>query len=191
MPGADANAPAEATNGLRRAGSLSARYPGDMSHRPLDIIKKEHRAADRAYTHKTRRKHTRKQPSDTIDSLDLSSPVPGTYHHDGPYDATMASRNTDKRYSPLSALKYSNQEALKATPKEYIQDSLTKHVPLQGTAVLPPGARDMSGHTMTYEEGADLMREPDAPGGAYKRYDFIVSLPLPWSLGFLVKLLDA
>jgi hypothetical protein len=28
---------------------------------------------------------------------------------------------------------------------------------------------------MAYEEGADLMREPDAPGGAYKRYDFIVS----------------
>jgi hypothetical protein len=28
---------------------------------------------------------------------------------------------------------------------------------------------------MRYEEGADLMREPDAPGGAYKRWEGIVS----------------
>jgi hypothetical protein len=31
------------------------------------------------------------------------------------------------------------------------------------------------GRPMTYEEGADLMREPDAPGGAYKRWAGIVS----------------
>jgi hypothetical protein len=27
---------------------------------------------------------------------------------------------------------------------------------------------------MQYEEGADLMREPDAPGGAYKRWGDVV-----------------
>jgi len=66
-------------------------------------------------------------------------------------------------------------EAIKATPREFIDDSLTKHVPLQGTAVVPPGMADMRGHVMSYEEGADLMREKDAPGGAYKRWDFVVS----------------
>lgn len=87
----------------------------------------------------------------------------------------MASRNRKKRYSPLDAVKDSNEEAIKATPREYIQDSLTKHVPLQGTAVVPPGMRDLSGRRMEYEEGADLMREADAPGGAYKRYEGVVS----------------
>ena len=147
-----------------------------MSHRPLDMIKREHKAANRAPHLPTRH---RKQPSDTIDSLDLSGPAPVAYHHDGPYDATMASRNTNKLLSPISAVEGTNREALKATPQEYIQDSLTKHVPLQGTAVVPPGMRDMSGRAMDYKEGADLMREPDAPGGAYKRFDFIVSSPSP------------
>lgn len=78
-------------------------------------------------------------------------------------------------YSPVEAVRESNNEALRATPREYIQDSLEKHVPLQGTAIIPPGMADMRGDTMNYEEGADLMREKDAPGGAYKRYDFIVS----------------
>lgn len=62
-------------------------------------------------------------------------------------------------------------EALKATPLEYIHDSLTKHVPLQGTSMVPPGMSDWNGQVMDYKEGADLMREPDAAGGAYKRYD--------------------
>lgn len=177
QPRKEPDVPRETFSGLHRAGSLSARFPGDMSHRPLEVIKKEHRQADRLpQPHSSRRHHRApKQPSDTIDSLDVSGPVGGIYHHDGPYDATMAARNTNKHYSPLSALQDSNMEALKATPREYIQDSLQKHVPLQGTAAIPPGMRDMSGRTMAYEEGADLMREPDAPGGAYKRYDFIVS----------------
>ena len=46
------------------------------------------------------------------------------------------------------------------------------------TATIPAGARDMSGRIMDYEEGADLMREPDADGGAYKRWPGVVSLPL-------------
>lgn len=158
--------------GIRRSGSLTARYPGDMSHRPLDAIKKEQRAAMKApHLHNPRHR----QPADTIDTLDQTGVVDVPYHHEGPYDATMASRNRKKLYSPLDAVKDSNEEAIKATPREYIQDSLTKHVPLQGTAVVPPGMRDLSGRVMEYEEGADLMRESDAPGGAYKRYEGIVS----------------
>lgn len=62
-------------------------------------------------------------------------------------------------------------EALKATPYKYVQDSLKKHMPLQGTATVPPGEEDMFGRRMSYEGGADLMREADGPGGAYRRYD--------------------
>lgn len=29
------------------------------------------------------------------------------------------------------------------------------------------------GRRMSYEEGADVMREADAPGGAYRRYDHV------------------
>ncbi|KAL8422203.1 hypothetical protein RB596_002809 [Gaeumannomyces avenae] len=156
----------ETGGGLKRSGSLTQRFPGDMSHRPLDMIKRDVRAADRA----PHLRKTRLPDTDTIDGLDT---IGGTYHHGGPYDATLISRNTNKMYSPVEAVKDSNMEAIKATPKEYIQDSLVKHVPLQGTAMIPPGGVDMTGNVMRYEEGADLMREPDAPGGAYKRWDGI------------------
>ncbi|GAB1310251.1 Pal1 cell morphology protein [Madurella fahalii] len=155
----------------RRAGSLRERYPGDMSHRPLDMLKRDYRAADRA---PHLRNHRRQQPSDPIDSLDLTGPVPGAaYHHSGPFDATMKARNANKIYAPVEAVKDTNIEALKATPAEFLQDSLIKHVPLQGTAVVPPGMKDMAGRTMEYEEGADLMRESDAAGGPYKRWDHV------------------
>jgi len=132
------------------------------------MIKRDVRAADKA---PHLRSHAARA-TDTIDSLD-SSVLGGAYHHGGPYDATLASRNTNKLYSPVEAVMASNLEAIKATPKEFINDSLTKHVPLQGTATIPAGMSDMSGRVMEYEEGADLMREADAPGGAYRRYDFI------------------
>ncbi|KAK3300196.1 uncharacterized protein B0H64DRAFT_448287 [Chaetomium fimeti] len=154
----------------RRSGSLRERYPGDMSHRPLAMLTKQHRAADRAPHLRT---HRRQQPSDTIDTLDITGPVPSVYHHSGPFDATLKERNTNKKYAPVEAVKETNAKALKATPPEYIQDSLVKHMPLQGTAVVPPGTQDMAGRTMHYEEGADLMREEDAAGGAYKRWEHI------------------
>ncbi|TDZ66159.1 hypothetical protein CTRI78_v003224 [Colletotrichum trifolii] len=138
-----------------------------MSHRPLDIIKREKRAADRAPHLRTRKNGPM---TDTIDSLDT---IGGVYHHGGPYDATLASRNRNKMYAPVEAVRESNMEALKATPREYIKDSLTKHVPLQGTGTIPAGSSDMTGNVMDYKEGADLMREPDAQGGAYKRWDGI------------------
>ena len=151
----------------KRNSSLPQRFPGDMSHRPLDMIKRETKVANRAGKH-------RRGPSqpDIIDALDT---VGGGYHHDGPYEATLASRNIHSKYSPLEAVRDSNMEAIRATPHEYIQDSLTRHVPLQGTSTIPNGSVDLKGNVLTYQEGADLMREKDAPGGAYGRWDGTVS----------------
>ena len=138
-----------------------------MSHRPLDTIRRENKVANRASKH-------RRGPSlpDTIDALDT---IGGGYHHDGPYEATLASRNVNPKYAPVNAVRDSNMEAIRATPREYVEDSLNHHVPLQGTSIIPNGSEDFSGNVMNYNEGADLMREPDAPGGAYKRWDGIVS----------------
>ncbi|PTB54889.1 hypothetical protein M431DRAFT_85559 [Trichoderma harzianum CBS 226.95] len=145
-----------------RTQSLGERFPGDMSHRPLDIIINDTRAADRQRRHRPRVSET-----DVIDALDT---IGGMYHHGGPYDATLRSRNLDPRTSPVAAVQESNMEALRATPREYVMDSLRHHVPLQGTSTIPSGEYDYRGSRMSYEEGADLMREPDAPGGPYKRY---------------------
>ncbi|KAG5809955.1 hypothetical protein H9Q74_007263 [Fusarium xylarioides] len=152
--------------GVSRERSLIQRYSGDMSHRPLDILRKEARAADRA-------PHLRRKQMPMTDTIDALDTIGGMYHHGGPYDATLASRNRNKKYSPVAAVEDSNQEALRATPRENIQDALLRKMPLQGTADIPSGQRDISGNTIDYEEGADLMREPDAVGGAYKRWDGI------------------
>jgi hypothetical protein len=156
--------------GRRRGSSeLGERFPGDMSHRPLELLRKEAKAADRA-------PHLKKKHIPGADLIDVLDPtvVGGAYHHEGPYDATLLSRNMNPESSPVAAVAETNAEALRATPKELIRDALDKHVPLQGTAIIPPGARDFSGKEMIYEEGADLMREEDAPGGAYKRWHGIV-----------------
>ncbi|KAI1353395.1 hypothetical protein F5Y01DRAFT_312887 [Xylaria sp. FL0043] len=134
--------------------------------RPLEQIKRETKLANRS---PHLRKHAQPRP-DQIDSLDN---IGGIYHHDGPYDATLASRNRDARYAPLAAVQEGNREALKATPAVNVVDAVTRHVPLQGTASVPPGETDFTGNVMEYEEGADLMRESDAPGGAYKRYEHV------------------
>lgn len=161
----------------RRSSSLRERYPGDMSHRPLAMLERDYRAADRAPNlHNPRHQ----QPIDIIDTLDST----GTFHHEGPYDATMASRNRNKKYSPVEAVKDTNMEALKATPHEYVQDSLVKHVPLQGTAVVPPGMQDIAGRTMEYQEGTDMMREGAAGGGQYKRWEGYVRVFLCLSSPF-------
>lgn len=119
--------------------------------------------------------------ADSIDVLDRT--FGGAYHHEGPYDATLLARNTSYESSPIEAVRGTNNEALKATPREYVRDALEKHVPLQGTAIIPPGMAGLDGRPMEYEEGADLMREPDAPGGAYKRWEgrvrFSISLTRP------------
>ena len=122
------------TNGGRpRNSSLGSRFEGDQSHRPLERIKRDTKLANRA-------PHLRKKNyvgPDVIDSLDNIGP--GAYHHEGPYDATLLARNTSSNFSPVEAVRVSNEEALKATPKEKIQDSIEKHRPLDGVAMVPPG----------------------------------------------------
>ncbi|KAI0397397.1 hypothetical protein F5Y17DRAFT_371594 [Xylariaceae sp. FL0594] len=111
-------------------------------------------------------------PPDTIDALDNIDPLnSGPYHHEGPYDAALPSRNRDPRTAPLEAVREGNREALRATPAVNVYDAVTRHVPLQGVAAIPPGELDYGGNVMEYEEGADLMREETAPGGPYKRWE--------------------
>ncbi|KAI4706317.1 hypothetical protein J4E89_009051 [Alternaria sp. Ai002NY15] len=144
-----------------RSGSLRERYPGDKSHRPLDQLRHDEKVAHRA-------PHLRKknfQGADVIDRLD-KAPF-GRYHHEGPYDAASLARNRVEKYSPLAAVKDSNEEALRATPRENIVDSVQRHRPLEGVAIVPPGMADRFGRVLNYEEGADLMREP---GADYRRW---------------------
>jgi hypothetical protein len=120
-------------------------------------------------THHLRKKNF--QGADTIDRLDNTG---FSYHHEGPYDAANLSRNRDPMHSPVAAVKDSNDMALRATPRENIVDSVTKHRPLEGVAIVPSGMTDRFGRIYDYEEGADLMREP---GGDYKRYPGLEYLP--------------
>ncbi|KAF2467386.1 uncharacterized protein BDR25DRAFT_266783 [Lindgomyces ingoldianus] len=168
QPNQPSSSPSPSKGGvLVRGGSLRERYPGDNSHRPLDVIRKDTKAANRAY-------HLRKknfQGADTIDRLDRSGL---SYHHEGPYDAANFSRNTNWKHSPVAAVRDSNEEALRATPRENIIDAVTRHRPLEGVAVVPPGVPDKFGRVLDYEEGADLMREP---GADYKRWPGVEYLP--------------
>ncbi|KAJ8120541.1 hypothetical protein ONZ43_g2773 [Nemania bipapillata] len=133
---------------------------------PLEQIKRETLAAHRA-------PHLRAGHRAQPDQIDLLASISGTsgevYHHSGPYDAALASRNRDARHAPLAAVASSNREALRATPAAHVVDAVTRKVPLHGTASVPPGHADLAGNVMCYEEGADLMRERDAAGGAYRR----------------------
>jgi hypothetical protein len=131
-------------SGSRSRGvSLSERFPGDMTHKPLDMIRKDSKRAG-----KTHRK--RQSGIDTIDALDA---VPGGgYHHEGPFDATLLTRNMVPGASPVAAVAESNAEALKATPAEFLSDSLVKHRPLDGIAVMPPGEPDQFGRVLEYQE---------------------------------------
>ncbi|RMZ85131.1 hypothetical protein DV738_g11, partial [Chaetothyriales sp. CBS 135597] len=147
----------------RRATSLSEKFPGDMSHRPLDTLRKEKYVADRS-RHSTRSHQIR---PDTIDSLDDAAPA--AYHHSGPYDSTLFARNNCAN-SPLAALADSNAEALKATPVEKIIDSVQGHHPLDGVAAYAPGETDRNGHKYEYEQGENMMIADGAGGGAYKRW---------------------
>ena len=108
--------------------------------------------------------------SDTIDRMDSL----GGFHHEGPYDATLLARNTSSVDSPVQAVSTTNEEALRATPREMIQDSVEKHRPLDGVAMLPPGVEDRYGNIYTYEEGTDMMIENSPEGGAYKRWPGVV-----------------
>jgi hypothetical protein len=87
-----------------------------------------------------RRPHRSKGlPPDVIDRMDDSVPPSLLRHHSGPFDAVTRSAFLPSTKSPLAALQHSNEEALKATPESSIRDSLNRHIPLQNTAVVPPG----------------------------------------------------
>ena len=136
------------------------------------MIKQDAKTAHRA-------PHLRKKyqvGADSIDRLDNST---GSYHHEGPFDATLLARNTSYTSSPIEAVRASNEEALKATPREMIKDSVDKHRPLDGVAMVPPGIPDRYGNTYNYEEGTDMMIENSPEGGAYKRWPGVVSHPFP------------
>ncbi|KAL8864041.1 MAG: hypothetical protein Q9174_007484, partial [Haloplaca sp. 1 TL-2023] len=128
------------TGRVRRTSSLSARYQGDRSHRPLEIIAREQKLAHRS-------PHLRKNyhhGADSIDQLDISG-GPSAWHHEGPFDAASLARNRQYKNSPIEAIAGSNAEALKATAEEKINDSLRKHRPLDGVALVPPGEADRNG----------------------------------------------
>lgn len=119
-----------------------------------------------------RKPKAKKYVPDTIDRLDVS--FGHAYHHQGPYDAALRSYNKYSRYAPLAATEEGNQAAWEATPREAQLDALVRGRPLDKVGIVPPGEPSINGTIMNYKEGADLMREPDAAGGAYKRWHGIV-----------------
>lgn len=173
----------EATSSIenrpRRGSSLKERYPGDKSHQPLDVIRRDSKKAYRS-------PHLSKRSIPGADSIDRLDPAVGgiAYHHEGPYDAALLSRNRNPKTAPLVPLKDSNAEALKATPAENIKDALERHKPLDGTAVVPPGEQDRFGRVYQYQEGADVMHEPSSGDAGYKRWPGRVCIPthLPTNL---------
>ncbi|KAK0257445.1 hypothetical protein LTR91_019392 [Friedmanniomyces endolithicus] len=151
--------------GRRRTSSLKERFPGDESQNPLDVIRRASKKADRS-------PHLNKRHLPGPDVIDRLDPALGgrAYHHEGPYDAAGLAKNTKyDKYSPVAALQTTNEEALKATPRENIKDAVNRHKPLDGVAFVPPGMPDKFGRTYNYEEGTDMAGEPGGDAG-YKRW---------------------
>ncbi|KAL4752117.1 hypothetical protein BDW72DRAFT_75214 [Aspergillus terricola var. indicus] len=94
---------------------------------------------------------------DVIDRMDTAAQF--SYHHEGPYDAVYPERNRISIHSPLDALRESNEEALKATPRHMIADAIGRRRPLDGVAFYPSGYTDPEGQTYDYEEGPNLMAD--------------------------------
>ncbi|KAF3919770.1 hypothetical protein ABW20_dc0108470 [Dactylellina cionopaga] len=102
--------------------------------------------------------------ADTIDSLDTSFGL-FTFHHEGPYDATLSHRNRNPLKSPVQATRYGNEMALKATAPEDLENSLAFGRPLDGVAAFPPGTKVAGGEILDYEE-YDVNRKD----GNFRRY---------------------
>lgn len=169
------------TTGRRRGSSLGERFPGDKSHEPLNMLRSHSKRANRA-------PHLRQKNQIGADKIDVLDTTGFMYHHEGPYDATYASRNRVFKYAPVEAVAGSNEEALKATPREKIQDSIDKHVPLDGVAYVPSGEQDREGNVYEYQEGENMMTEF---GGNYKRLPGYVSLLVVLTLHRQVLIDDA
>lgn len=136
------------------------------------------------YTLPLHRAHSERKPPrqkkyvpDTIDRLDASFGLHNHYHHQGPYEAALRSYNQHSKYAPLAATEEGNKAAWAAAPRSAQLDALRGGRPLDHVAVVPPGERGPGGgEVLRYEEGADMMRDPDAGGGPYKRWPGLVSL---------------
>lgn len=165
--------PYSGTSPLERSDSVpSVDFSGHLEHQPVQP-KWGRRITDQGYYEDEcprRRPRPRSDPvprayshhsglvnPDIIDQLDSAGI--GLYHHEGPYDAVYAERNRTSKASPIEALRESNAEALKATPRERIVDSVENNRPLDGTAYYPPGQTDQVGHRYDYEEGANMMND--------------------------------
>ncbi|KIW00991.1 hypothetical protein, variant [Verruconis gallopava] len=145
-----------------------------LNQRPLEFARDEAKIAHRS-------PHLKKRHlpgPDQIDRLDVVS-----YHHEGPYDATLLARNRSWETSPLAAVADSNAEALKATPRENIIDSIERHRPLVGTATIAPGETDRFGRRYDYKEGDNMMI---VDGGNYKRWPGVVRLT-PFSTALCLR----
>lgn len=133
-------------------------YSGTPEHYPVEPIRRRDHSIPhrRRTTHRSSRASQLVQP-DIIDQLDNVTAF--YYHHEGPYDAARPERNRISQYSPLEAVKESNAEALRATPRHKIADAVNSHRPLDGVAFYPPGTTDRDGQEYSYEEGSNMMND--------------------------------
>ena len=154
------------TNDNNRQSSISSRGGERVHGGALNSVKRDTLRAQRS-------PHLRKGAIPGPDKIDILGTVGfGTFHHGGPYDATLQSRNKRAYSSPVKATEQTNRMALQATPVEQVQDSLQKHRPLDGVASIPPGAMDSSGRRYDYKETNMMI----ANGGDYKRWADLVRL---------------
>ncbi|KAJ6134555.1 hypothetical protein N7523_000877 [Penicillium sp. IBT 18751x] len=141
-------------------------WDGTTEHYPVEPKKRRESQSSVPRRSKSQRIYSRNSMlvnPDIIDQLDNVTSY--SYHHEGPYDAVCAERNLDSKHSPLEAVRESNEEALRATPKDKITDCLNSHRPLDGTAFFPPGHTDINGETYDYQEGPNVVRSDYGLGG--------------------------
>ncbi|CEJ57799.1 hypothetical protein PMG11_06479 [Penicillium brasilianum] len=135
----------------------SRRRSGSPEHQPVYPRQRESSGSRRRRSQQRYSRNSQLVNPDIIDKLDDVTSY--SYHHEGPYDAVCPERNRISHHSPLEAVRESNEEALRATPRDKIIDSLHSHRPLDGTAYFPPGTTDRDGQTYEYEEGSNMMDE--------------------------------
>ncbi|KAF3905605.1 hypothetical protein AA313_de0209982 [Arthrobotrys entomopaga] len=175
--------PLSPTNPFRRSGDSPTHSPNHHSHHHSDSHIGPSRASHASRNSMQRsngprappKRHSRNEgrsrsnpqrvlAADTIDSLDTSFGL-FTFHHEGPYDATLSHRNRNPLKSPVQATRFGNEMALRATLPQDIENSLQFGRPLEGVAIFPPGTRAVGGEVLEYDE-YDLNRRD----GNYRRY---------------------
>lgn len=128
----------------------------DAAISPRHTRHKSRPSADLQAHEKLVRKDSRARKQIPRDSIDKLDDILGSYHHEGPFDATLASRQVPGR-APVEAVKVGNMLALAATPKSNLENSLSRHEPLDGTSAIPSGTT-VAGQRYDYEE-EDLERQ--------------------------------